>query len=112
MDEKIEKPNIKCEHINENDNTASLSSNRLSARYAHPLGTFTAQSTLELSSRRRSHKHKIDGVLHEISTVPGVKEDVTEIVLNVKGIIAKLHSDGPKDRHTDYAGGGLLPQEI
>ena len=39
---------------------------------------------------------KIEGVLHEISTVPGVKEDVTEIVLNVKGIVARLYSQTPK----------------
>ena len=39
---------------------------------------------------------KIDGVLHEISTIPGVKEDVTEIILNIKGITAKLHSTVPK----------------
>ena len=39
---------------------------------------------------------KIDGVLHDFSTIPGVKEDVTEIVLNIKGLTAKLHCDGPK----------------
>ena len=39
---------------------------------------------------------KIRDVIHEISTIPGVKEDVCEIVLNVKGILAKLHVDGPK----------------
>ena len=39
---------------------------------------------------------KIDGVLHEFSTVPGVKEDVTEIVLNMKHLVAKLHTNGPK----------------
>ena len=39
---------------------------------------------------------KIDGVLHEFSTVPGVKEDVTAIVLNMKGLVAKLHTNGPK----------------
>lgn len=39
---------------------------------------------------------KIEGVQHEFSTIEGVKEDVTEIVLNVKGITAKLHCDGPK----------------
>lgn len=39
---------------------------------------------------------KIDGVMHEFSTIPGVKEDVTEIVLNVKNLIAKLNCDGPK----------------
>ena len=39
---------------------------------------------------------KIEGVLHEFSSIPGVKEDVTEIVLNIKGLLAKLHSDEPK----------------
>lgn len=39
---------------------------------------------------------KIDGVLHEISTIPGVKEDVTEIILNIKGITAKLFTNQPK----------------
>ena len=39
---------------------------------------------------------KIAGVQHEFSTIPGVKEDVTEIVLNVKSIIAKLHCEGVK----------------
>ena len=39
---------------------------------------------------------KIDGILHEFSTIEGVKEDVTEIVLNVKGLIAKINGDGPK----------------
>jgi len=39
---------------------------------------------------------KIDGVLHEFSTIPGVKEDATEILLNLKEIRLKLHTDGPK----------------
>ena len=39
---------------------------------------------------------KIDGIQHEFSTIPGVKEDVTEIILNIKGLTAKLYSDGPK----------------
>lgn len=38
----------------------------------------------------------IDGIQHEFSTIPGVKEDVTEIILNIKGLTAKLYSDGPK----------------
>ena len=49
---------------------------------------------------------KIDGVLHEISTITGVKEDVCEIVLNVKGITAKLHSDVPKLAVIDMTGPG------
>jgi len=39
---------------------------------------------------------KIDGILHEFSTIPGVKEDVTEIILNLKEVRLKLHTEGPK----------------
>ena len=49
---------------------------------------------------------KIDGVLHEFSTIPGVKEDVTEIVLNLKGVTAKLYSDGPKTVRIEASGEG------
>ena len=47
---------------------------------------------------------KIDGIVHEFSTIPGVKEDVTEIVLNIKGLNAKLHSDGPKTVYIEAEG--------
>ncbi len=47
---------------------------------------------------------KIDGVVHEFSTIPGVKEDVTEIVLNIKGLNAKLHCDGPKTVYIEAEG--------
>ena len=48
----------------------------------------------------------IDGVVHEFSTIEGVKEDVTEIVLNVKGITAKLYSDTPKTVRIEASGEG------
>lgn len=47
---------------------------------------------------------KIDGVLHEFSTISGVKEDVTEIVLNLKSVILKIHGDGPKTIYIDASG--------
>ena len=49
---------------------------------------------------------KIDGVLHEFSTVPGIKEDVTEIILNLKGVMIKLHGAGPKTVHIKAKGEG------
>ena len=49
---------------------------------------------------------KIDGVVHEFSTIPGVKEDVTEIVLNLKGIEAKLFTDGPATVRIEAEGEG------
>ena len=51
---------------------------------------------------------KIDGVLHEFSTVAGVKEDVTDIILNLKGVRVKLHQDGPKEIHIDTAKEGII----
>lgn len=47
---------------------------------------------------------KIEGVLHEFSTIPGVKEDVTEIILNIKGLLARLNGDGPKMVYIDKSG--------
>ena len=47
---------------------------------------------------------KIDGVLHEFSTIEGVKEDVTEIVLNLKGVILKIQGDGPKTLYVEASG--------
>jgi DNA-directed RNA polymerase subunit alpha len=51
---------------------------------------------------------KIDGVLHEFSTVPGVIEDVTEIILNIKNLSLKLHSEGPKIIYIDADGEGEI----
>lgn len=49
---------------------------------------------------------KIDGVLHEFSTIPGVKEDVTEIVLNLKSVILKIHGEDPKTVYIEANGPG------
>ncbi|MCL2755029.1 MAG: DNA-directed RNA polymerase subunit alpha [Oscillospiraceae bacterium] len=51
---------------------------------------------------------KIDGIKHEFSTIPGVKEDVTEIILNVKGLLAKMHGDSPKTVYIEAEGEGVV----
>lgn len=51
---------------------------------------------------------KIDGVLHEFSTIPGVKEDVTEIILNIKGLTGKLYTDEPKILRIEAEGEGVV----
>jgi len=51
---------------------------------------------------------KIDGVLHEFSTIPGVKEDVTEIILNLKEVRLKLHTEGPKTIRAKTEGPKIL----
>ena len=51
---------------------------------------------------------KIDNVLHEFSTIEGVREDVTEIVLNLKEVILKIHGDGPKAMFIEFDGEGEI----
>jgi DNA-directed RNA polymerase subunit alpha len=51
---------------------------------------------------------KIDGVLHEYSTISGVKEDVTDIILNLKGVRLKLNQDGPRVVNIDASRDGIV----
>lgn len=51
---------------------------------------------------------KFDGVLHEFSTIPGVREDVTDIILNLKGTRLKLHQEGPRTIHIDTSREGVV----
>ncbi len=51
---------------------------------------------------------KLDGVMHEFSTVPGVKEDVADIILNLKGVRLKLNSDGPREIKIETSKAGLV----
>ncbi|MBW2544376.1 MAG: DNA-directed RNA polymerase subunit alpha [Deltaproteobacteria bacterium] len=54
---------------------------------------------------------KFDGVLHEFSAISGVKEDVSDIILNMKGVRLKLHGDGPRALHIDASGKGTVTAE-
>ena len=51
---------------------------------------------------------KIEGVLHEFSTIPGVVEDVPEIILNLKELALKIHGDGPRKINIDFEGEGVI----
>jgi len=51
---------------------------------------------------------KVDGVLHEFSAISGVKEDVSDIILNLKGVRLRLHEDGPRTLHIDASGEGTV----
>ena len=51
---------------------------------------------------------RFDGVLHEFSSISGVKEDVSDIILNMKGVRLKLHEDGPRTLHIDAYGKGVV----
>ena len=101
---EIEKPNIATVNLSEDGRSGKFIIEPLERGYGTTLGNSLRRVLLSSLPGVAVTCIKIDGVLHEISTIPGVKEEVPEIVLNVKGITAKLHSDGPKTVVLDVTG--------
>ena len=101
---EIEKPNIATVNLSEDGKSGKFIIEPLERGYGITLGNSLRRVLLSSLPGVAVVSIKIDGVLHEISTIPGVKEDVTEIVLNVKGITAKLHTSGPKTVTIDING--------
>ncbi len=92
----IEKPNIEFLDRSPSGDYAKFSLSPLNRGYGTTLGNSLRRILLSSLEGVAPTSVKIDGVVHEFSTIPGVKEDVTEIILNVKNIAAKLFCDGPK----------------
>ena len=101
---EIEKPRIECTDVASDGSYGKFVVEPLERGYGTTLGNSLRRILLSSLPGTAVTSVKINGVQHEFSTIPGVKEDVTEIVLNVKGIIAKLHSPGPKTVYIDIAG--------
>ncbi|MBE6636692.1 MAG: DNA-directed RNA polymerase subunit alpha [Ruminococcaceae bacterium] len=101
---EIEKPNIATVNLSDDGRKGTFVVEPLERGYGTTLGNSLRRVLLSSLPGVAVTCIKIDGVLHEISTIPGVKEDVTEIVLNVKGITAKLHDDDPKTVVLDITG--------
>ncbi|MBO7739830.1 MAG: DNA-directed RNA polymerase subunit alpha, partial [Oscillospiraceae bacterium] len=101
---EIEKPNIATVNLSEDGKSGKFIIEPLERGYGTTLGNSLRRVLLSSLPGVAVVSIKIDCVLHEISTIPGVKEDVTEIVLNVKGITAKLHTSGPKTVTIDING--------
>lgn len=93
---EIERPRIDIEEISDNGKYGKFVIEPLERGFGTTLGNSLRRVLLSSLPGVAAKSVKIDGVVHEFSTIPGVKEDVTEIVLNIKGIVAKLHCDGPK----------------
>ena len=93
---EIEKPRIECVESSEDGSYGRFVIEPLERGYGITLGNSLRRVLLSSLPGTAVTMLKIAGVEHEFSTIPGVKEDVTEIVLNVKGIIAKLNCDEPK----------------
>ena len=93
---EIEKPKIETELLSEDGTHGKFVVEPLERGFGTTLGNSLRRVLLSSLPGVAATSIRIDGVVHEFSTVPGVKEDVTEIVLNIKGLIANLHCDGPK----------------
>ena len=93
---EIEKPHIECIETPGEDNYGKYVVEPLERGYGTTLGNALRRIMLSSLPGTAATSIKIAGVQHEFTTIPGVKEDVTEIVLNVKQLICKLHSEGAK----------------
>ena len=93
---EIEKPQIECIETPGDDSYGKYVVEPLERGYGTTLGNALRRIMLSSLPGTAATSIKIAGVQHEFTTIPGVKEDVTEIVLNIKQLITKLHSEGGK----------------
>ena len=101
---EIEKPKIEMSDLKSDGTYGKFIVEPLERGYGTTLGNSLRRVLLSSLPGVAVTAIRIDGIQHEFSTIPGVKEDVTEIILNIKGLLAKLNCDGPKEVHI-YANG-------
>ena len=104
MLEKIEKPEIDIVKLKPDGTYGVFTLEPLERGYGITLGNSLRRVLLSSLPGVAVTSVKIDGVLHEFSTIPGVKEDITEIILNIKGLTAKLYTDVPKTVYIEAEG--------
>lgn len=104
MLERIEKPIVDITNIKPDGTQAQFVVAPLERGYGVTIGNGLRRVLLSSLLGVAVTSVKIDGISHELSTVPNVKEDVTEIVLNLKGLNAKLYGDGPKTLYIEAEG--------
>ena len=105
---EIQKPRIECIENVGDESYGKYVVEPLERGYGTTIGNSLRRILLSSLPGTAVTSIKIAGVQHEFSTIPGVKEDVTEIVLNVKGIIAKLYSEGVKTVYIEANGEGVV----
>ena len=93
---EIEKPRIECVELSEDNCYGKFVVEPLERGFGTTLGNSLRRVLLSTLPGVAVTSVKIEGVLHEFSTVPGVAEDVIEILLNLKGLSARMHTDTPK----------------
>ena len=109
---EIERPNIVTADVSEDGRHGVFVVEPLERGYGMTLGNAMRRVLISSLPGVAASSVKIDGVLHELSAISGVREDVPEIVLNVKGIIAKLYCSEPKTVFLESHGGDLKAGDI
>ncbi len=107
-DLRFEKPRVERVSLSEDGSYGKYTVAPLQRGYGTTLGNSLRRMMLSSLEGAAITSIKIDGIQHEFSTIPGVKEDVSEIVLNIKQVIIKLHGDGPKTVYIEAEGAGEL----
>ena len=107
---EFEKPNIEVCEISEDNKYGRFTLEPLERGYGTTLGNSLRRIMLSSLPGSAVSQIKIAGVLHEFTTIPGVKEDVTEIVMNVKDLAIRNNSktDEPKIAYIDFTGEGIV----
>ena len=105
---EIKKPRIDTPETQSDSSYGKFVVEPLERGYGTTLGNSLRRVLLSSLPGTACTSIRIAGVQHEFSTIPGVKEDVTEIVLNVKSIIARLHSTEPKTVYIEASGEGVV----
>ena len=101
---EFEKPRIDIEELSADGKYGKFVVEPLERGFGNTLGNSLRRVLLSSLEGVAVTSIKIDGVLHEFSTVPGVKEDVTEIILNIKGLRAKMYGEAPKTIYIEAEG--------
>lgn len=105
---EIEKPKVECVEISEDEKYGKFVVDPLERGYGITLGNSLRRILLSSLPGVAVTSVKIENINHEFSTIPGVTEDVTEIILNIKSLAVKLHSDGPKTVYINHEGAGEI----
>lgn len=105
---EIEKPKIECAEMNEEKNYGRFVVEPLERGYGITLGNSMRRVLLSSLPGAAVTSVKIDGVLHEFSTIPGVKEDVTDIILNLKSLRLKMYTDEENTMRVEAKGVGVV----
>lgn len=105
---EIEKPSIETVEINENGTYGKFVVEPLERGYGTTLGNSMRRVLLSSLPGAATRSVQIDGVLHEFSTIEGVVEDTTEVILNLKKLSLKIHSDDEKTLEIDVDGEGVV----